>query len=434
MNARLVLFVSRRILRGRGGTARYLRGAVLGIAVSFIPLVVVMEVSTGMIEGITARLLEVGTYHLQLALDPSVTPERLAETADAVAAVPGVVASIPERIGTAMVLSARGAAGASIRFVPPDLLERDRGFRSFVTVRQGEPGLDRPDTILVSSAMARTLDVSAGDTVNVLTTWGENMSGPPKLTPVTVAGIYETGYQELDASLAYASLDLAKRILSPRASRVIVGVKVADPFGDLVPLQAAVQRAAGGVGRAATWRELEYARLASFRTTKALLLLIMAMIVVVACVNVSSATLMILFERRHDVGILKSVGAGPRELSMSFLASGLATAAAGALAGIAAGLLVAVNINEVIRSLEWLVNRGLDVASFVQGTFNPAAHAFGGFTLFNSAYYLSSIPVRIQPAEIVASAIGALLLSGLAAYVPAARATRARPLEILKKV
>jgi lipoprotein-releasing system permease protein len=160
----------------------------------------------------------------------------------------------------------------------------------------------------------------------------------------------------------------------------------------------------------------------------------MAMIVVVACVNVSSATLMILFERRHDLGILKSVGADPRALSVSFLLSGLATGAAGSLAGIAAGLLVAVNINEVIHGLEWAINRALDLASLARATFYPSAHAFGGFTLFNSAYYLSSIPVRISPGEIAASAVSALLLSAVSAYVPAVRAARIMPLEILKKV
>jgi lipoprotein-releasing system permease protein len=434
MRARFVLFVSRRMLRGRGGTARYLRGAILGIAVSFIPLVVVMEVSTGMIEGITARLLEVGTYHVQLALAPDTPPARLLEIADAVASVPQVVASVPERVGTAMIISARGATGASIRFVPPDIFQRDRGFRTYVTVREGTAGLDRPDTIMLSAAMAAALDAAPGDVVSVLTTWGENMSGPPKLTPVTVSGIYDTGYQELDGALAYAPLALAQKVLSPRAARVMIGVKVRDPFGSLDAVERGIENAAGGNTRAATWREIEYARLSSFRTTKALLLFIMAMIVVVACVNVSSATLMILFERRHDLGILKSVGAGPRSLSLSFLISGLATGFGGTIAGIAAGLLVAVNINEVIHGLEWTVNRILAAASFVQASFDPTAHAFGVFTLFNSAYYLKSIPVRIMPGELVASAIAALLLAALAAYLPAARAARIRPLEILRKV
>ena len=432
--ARFVFFLSRRMLRGKGGTARYLRGAILGIAVSLVPLVVVMEVSTGMIEGITARLLEVGTYHIQVPLAPDVTGPVLAGTAESIRKVPGVVAAVPERIGTAMIVSARGASGASIRFVPPELFDLDKGFRSFVVIREGDARLDQADTLLVSSAMAVTLGVKAGDTVNILTTWGENFSGPPRLTPVRVSGIYDTGYQELDAALAYAPLALAERILSPRAARAMIGVKVRDPFGSLASVSRDIAAAAGEGARVATWREIEYARLSSFRTTKALLLFIMALIVVVACVNVSSSVLMILFERRHDLGILKSVGADPRALSLSFLLTGFTTGLAGTAAGIAAGLLVAVNINEVIAGLEWTINRVLDLASMIQSTLSPSAHPFGAFTLFNSAYYLKSIPVRIMANEVIAAAVTALLLSAFAAYFPASRAARTRPLEILRKV
>jgi lipoprotein-releasing system permease protein len=422
------------MLRGKGGTARYFRGAVLGIAVSLVPLIVVMEVSTGMIEGITARLLEVGTYHIQVPLAPDIPGSRLAALAAAIGNVPDVVAAVPERLGTAMIVSARGATGVSIRFVPPDLFNLDKGFRAIVAIREGDAGLAQPDSLLVSSAIAASLGVSAGDTVSVLTTWGENLSGPPRLTPVRVSGVYDTGYQELDAALAYAPLALADRILSPRAARAMVGVKVRDPFGSLTAVARRIAAAAGGDTRVATWREIEYARLSSFRTTKALLLFIMALIVMVACVNVSSSVLMILFERRHDLGILKSVGASPRALSFSFLLAGFATGLAGTVMGIAAGLLVAVNINEVIAGLEWTINRILDLASIIQSFLAPSAHPFGAFTLFNSAYYLKSIPVRIMANEVVAAAMGALLLSAFAAYLPAARAARMRPLDILRKV
>jgi lipoprotein-releasing system permease protein len=433
MRARFVFFLSRRMLRGKAGTGRYLRGAVLGIAVSLVPLIVVMEVSTGMIEGITARLLEVGTYHLQVPLASDISPLRLDELARVIRNVPEVVAAVPERIGTVMIVSARGASGASIRFVPPGLFSLDKGFGSYVVLREGDAGLDQKDTVLVSSAMAASLGVRAGDSVNILTTWEENLSGLPRLTPVKVAGIYDTGYQELDATLAYAPLALADRILSPRASRTMIGVKVRDPFGSLSAVSRKVAAAAGDA-RVATWREIEYARLSSFRTTKALLLFIMALIVVVACVNVSSTVLMILFERRYDLGILKSVGAGPRALSLSFLLAGFSTGLAGTAAGIAAGLLVAVNINEVIAGIEWTINRVLGLASLLRSGFLPSAHPFGAFTLFNSAYYLKSIPIRINAEEVISAAVAALLLSALASYLPAARAARTRPLEILRRV
>ena len=434
MNARFILFLGRRMLRGRGGTARYLRGAVAGIALSLVPLIVVMEVSTGMIDGIMARLLEVGTYHLQVALPPDTPLPSLLRMAASVASAHDVTAVVPERQGTGMLVGPHGAAGFGIRCVPSDIFQRDGGFRSIVSITAGSGDLSRDDAILLSGALAGSLGASLGDTVSVLTTYGGDMSGPPRLTPLRVTGIYETGYQELDKSLAYASLAAAPRLLSPRASRTLLGVKVRDPFADLAPVEKAVIEAAGGGVRVATWNQIEYARLASFRTTKALLLFIMALVVIVASVNVSSSVLMIIFERRHDLGILKSVGAGPRSLSAAFLFAGFSTGLLGAAAGITAGLLVAVNINAVIAGLEWTVNRVLAFISLVWSTIDPSAAAFAPFMLFNSAYYLKSIPIRIEPGEVIAAAVATLLLSALASYLPAARAARTRPLEILRKV
>jgi lipoprotein-releasing system permease protein len=434
MNARFIFFLGRRMLRGRGGTARYLRGAVAGIALSLVPLIVVMEVSTGMIDGIMARLLEVGTYHIQVPLPSDMTIPRLLGMAASVASVHDVVAAVPERQGTGMLVGAHGAAGVTIRCVPSDVFRLDPGFRSFVTITAGTGDLSRDDGVLLSSALAATLGVSPGDTVSALTTYAGDMSGPPRLTPLRVTGVYETGYQELDKNLAYASLAAATRILSPRASRTMLGVKVRDPFMNLAPVERDIAAAAGGGVRVASWDQIEYARLASFRTTKALLLFIMALVVIVASVNVSSSVLMIIFERRHDLGILKSMGAAPRSLSTAFLFAGFVTGLLGAVAGIAAGLLVAVNINSVIAGLEWAVNRILALASFVWSTMNPSAAAFGPFTLFNSAYYLKNIPVRIESGEVIAAAIATLLLSAVASYLPAARAARTRPLDILRKV
>jgi lipoprotein-releasing system permease protein len=202
----------------------------------------------------------------------------------------------------------------------------------------------------------------------------------------------------------------------------------------LAGISRAVADATGGSARVATWREIEYARLGSFATTKALLLLIMALVVIVASVNVSSSMLMILFERRFDMGILKSVGASPRSLALSFLCAGFATGLLGTILGIGAGLLAAVNINEVMVGMEWVVNQGIALASLAQSFLDPAAKPLESFTLFNSAYYLKQIPIRIDPREVIAAAIAALALSAVASYIPAARAARTRPLEVLRKV
>jgi ABC-type lipoprotein release transport system permease subunit len=106
----------------------------------------------------------------------------------------------------------------------------------------------------------------------------------------------------------------------------------------------------------------------------------------------------------------------------------------GTALGVALGLLVAVNINELIAGLEWTVNHALALASLLRAPFAPSASPFGSFTLFNSAYYLKSIPIQIEPLEVTTASVAALLLSALASWLPASRAARTRPLEILRKL
>jgi lipoprotein-releasing system permease protein len=387
-----------------------------------------------MIEGITARLLEVGTYHLQLSLPPGTPPSRLAEIARAIAVDREVTAAIPERQGTALLSTSRGAVGVMLRCIPSDAFGRDSGFRQLVSVRSGSADFSRRNSLLLGKAVADILGANPGDSVNLLTTWGAEMSGPPRLSPFTVAGIYETGYQELDKVLAFASLDAATLVLSTRASRAFIGVKVGEPFGDLSRVAARLSRSIRETSRISTWRELEYARLASFRTTKALLLFIMALIVLVASVNVSSASIMTLLERRYDLALLKSVGVGPRPLSLAFLAAGFATGLVGTAAGLAFGLLIAVNINEVIGGVQWAANACLAAVSALRSLLQPSVQAVGPLTLFNSSYYLKYIPVRINAAEIVIAGISTIFLATLVSYLPAVRASRTSPLEVLRRV
>jgi lipoprotein-releasing system permease protein len=433
MRASFPLALGLRILRGRTGSGRHLRGSVLAIALSLVPLLVVMEVSTGLIEGITARLIEVGTYHIQVFLPSSTGPDELAHYADAAMGTSPVVEVIPERQGTGLLASSGASAGITVRFVPPGLISGSPGMRKYFRIASGTAELGE-GRILVGSAVADRLGAAVGDRLVLLTPFSENGQGPPRLTPVTVGGIFDTGYQELDKLYAYAALPASWSMVSPRASRTLLGVKVKDPFGDVAGAARALRRVLPVEARVYTWRELEYARLRSFQTTKALLLVIMGMIVLVAGVNLSSAVIMIAFERRMEIGILKSVGAGPWPLSMAFLAAGLVTGFLGTAAGLALGLLAAVNINELIAALQWLVNAALAAYSAARAGLAPGTPPVPPFTLFNSAYYLSTIPIRIGWVETGLAAAFSIALSGIASYLPASRAARARPLDVIRKV
>jgi len=255
-----------------------------------------------------------------------------------------------------------------------------------------------------------------------------------RITRVRAAGIFETGYQDLDKLMVFAPLAAAARMLSPRESRALLGVKVPDPFADLEPVVQRLQRVLPADSRLGSWRELEYSRLASFQTTRALLLFIMGLVVLVAAVNVSSSILMIVYERRLDIGILKAVGAGQGALAGSFLAAGAVTGTAGAALGVALGLLAAVNVNGLLAAVQAVLNAGAWLFSVLRAPFIPSAPPLERITLFNSAYYLQEIPVRINPVEVGMAAFGTIVLASLASWIPARRAARMKPLEVLRKV
>jgi lipoprotein-releasing system permease protein len=428
------VFLGLRALRGRSGTGRYLRGAVAGIALGLVPLVVVMEVSTGMIEGITARLLEVGSSHLQASLPAALGVDDIAAAARVVERLPDVRAATAERQATVLLAFGQRSAGVTLRCVDPAQFARDEGLHRYLSATEGSLDLAQPRTVLISAALARTLGARTGETVLAVAGLAGEAMVLPRVTRLVVGGVYETGYQELDKAVAYASLADADAALPPRGARTLVGVKVADPFADLSLTASRVAEALGPDARVSSWRDLERSRLASFETTRWLLVLIMGLVAAVAAANVSSTVLMLVLERRQEIGILLGIGARPAVLTRSFLLAGLVAAVAGTVLGLTIGLFLAVNINGLIATFDRLLNFAAGLVELARMPFTPGGSGSGPrLTLFQSAYYLQEIPVRIHAIEVIAAASGTLLIACLAAYLPARRAGRLSPLEVLRR-
>ena len=150
----------------------------------------------------------------------------------------------------------------------------------------------------------------------------------------------------------------------------------------------------------------------------------MAIIVVVASVNITSSMIIIVIEKQQDIAILKSCGTSGVQIRTAFLITGMFTGLTGVAAGTAAGLALSININRIIK---WF-----QVASdFISGTLNLNDNSFSIDSA--SAYYLEEIPVSIDPANIVLVGCGAVLLAVAAAIIPAHKAEKLMPLEIMRK-
>ena len=412
-------FIALRYLMGRaheGG--RYLRGAAAGIALSLVPIVVTLIVADGMIRGILDRYLELGTGHLQVFnFQDRQNPEAALPYLEGLSGVRGVWS---ERQGLGVLLGGESSRGASIRAVEKSFWE-DEGSLRYLLVLEGEGRLETDRDVLLGSELARSLGVGAGDTVRIMTT-RQSPAGHfiPWVTAFTVRGIVSSGYQELDAMWCIMTLEAGKQILPDTGPAHLI-IKIDDPYGGAESMARYLRGVLGSGFGVYTWRNLLRSQYSSFESARQLLVFIMALIVLVATVNVSSATSMLVIERQKDIAVLKTSGAGPSFTSAVFLWGAFLTGVVGSIFGIAAGLLIGINVNGLIRAME-------NFLSFISGLFNA-----GPVTILDAAYYLETIPIIVNVRAIFLIGFFTILASVLASWIPARRAGKLKPIEILRK-
>ncbi len=413
MIRRFSLFFAFKTLFSKSGSGalRHIRGAIIGAAISIIPLVVVLEISDGMMQGIVDRYMEISSFHIQVSLTNSEGVEKEEELLDNIRSIDGVSYVFPYTQGGGILYGEKGRTGITVRGIPDTLFKEDEGFRRYITVKEGEFDLSEPDSLIISSETAQRLKASVGDEIKLLT--AKVVPGRPMLlrpTRFKVKGIYSSGYQELDMLSAFITQEYGERLFKEDSSRMI-GVKVTRPHtGELFAAADEIRYLSAGI-RVATWDVLNDSLVASLNTTKKFLVFIMILIMGVASVNISSSMIMMVISKRQDIALLKSAGASDGDVSSIFILTGLFIGICAAALGTAAGIAAAININEII--------------DLIGAVFH--------FELLDPDYYLEKIPVELSLYKLSAAAALAVLFAVVASWLPARRAGRINPVEIFRK-
>ncbi len=315
--------------------------------------------------------------------------------------------------------------------LPENIVDRDPQFRRYLEILDGGFDLGTEQSLLVSRPIALELDVETGDTMRLLTARGTS-TGKYILrqSVMEVKGVFTTGYHDLDEMTVLISSKRGSRLFTEEGSQVLA-MKVNDPFGDLEKVSEKLQSALGPDWYVFTWYELEEAMYSTFETTKNLLLLIMAVIILVAGVNTSGSLIMLVMEKERDIAILRSAGVRSVDISAGFLALGLIAGVAGTAIGMLFGVLAAVHVNPVITAIEHLISWiRYGVLLITSGGSEPE---FEALEILGSSFYLNEIPVVLQLRELFYIALLSITVALAASIAPARRAARLSPVEILRR-
>jgi lipoprotein-releasing system permease protein len=277
---------------------------------------------------------------------------------------------------------------------------------SLAALKPGEYG------VVLGADLARELGVGMGDRVSLVAPQrqegDEDVS--PTLGQLTVVGLFEAGFQEADALLAVVNIADAQALFRLGSAVSGVRLKLDDPFVArqtarelyaLLPQDVFVT----------DWSRFHANFFRAVEVTKRLMFVILAMIVIVAAINVVSTLVVMVGGKQGDIAILRTMGASPREVMRIFVLHGLVLGVAGTLAGVALGAAIALNIDVIMPAIE---------------------HAFGIHFLSKEVYLIDALPSSLRAADVATISLTALLLSLAATIYPSWRAARTAPAEALR--
>ncbi|MCR4579822.1 MAG: ABC transporter permease [Treponema sp.] len=412
----------------KSSARKSLFGAMLCIGLSIVPLIVVVSVTNGMIEGMTDRIIGLSSSHMQAYLADSIdqvsSPEKLHAYAKGLLDIEGINTVYPQVEISALAVGKKSRSGIEIRAMDKDIFSKNPSFKEFFQIQEGslqEYESSEGKYAVIGKKLADDLELHAGDSFKIISTRRVNGKISPKLTSFTVSAIVSSGYQELDQFWVFLPIEIAYSSLSLESAGYTIMIETSDAFSSNLPrLQFQARSYFGRFANVYRWDEIHAAEFENFSSTKVMLIFVMLLIVLVASVNISSAIIMLVMERRKEIAILKSIGASPRGIKRSFLLAALACASGGILFGLPLGLLLAVNANNIIKLIENIIN------FFI--------HLFSGneIKLLDPAYYLTEIPLELPFGQILIIIIATLLLSLLVSYIPSKKAGREKPLDILR--
>jgi lipoprotein-releasing system permease protein len=388
----------------RGALSLFVWIGVGGVFLGVAALIVVLAVMTGFQDGIRDRIISANPHLLVFQAGGKALTEP-ASVAQRVRGVRGVRTATPFVLQQVLFTAAGGAThGGLVRgldFAAPAV---SADVQSQVRAGSMAPLVNGDAAIMLGVELARSLGVMIGDPVTVISPQGAitAVGMVPKMRRYTVAGTVEVGMFEYDSSLAYLALPAAQEFAGLGQGVTGVEIKLEDPF-DAKRVGRDVMGRLGFPYWARDWMDMNRNFFAALQLEKLALFVIVTIIVLVAAFAIIGHLVLLVAEKRKEIGILKALGASNPSITTIFFTVGMTIGVVGTVAGSVVGL-----------ALIWLQN------------------TFKLIRLAGDVYQIDYLPMKLSTGDFILIIGSTLVLSLLATIIPARRAGALLPVDVLR--
>ncbi|OJW70648.1 MAG: ABC transporter substrate-binding protein [Sphingomonadales bacterium 63-6] len=277
------------------------------------------------------------------------------------------------------------------------------------SLAQLRPGASK---VAIGSRLAENLGARIGDTITIINPAGRAtpFGTVPRQIGYEVAAIFEVGVYDYDEKFVVMPMQDAQTLLLIGDTVGMIEVKTINP-DKVTEILAPVQRQLAGVAVISDWKTINSSLFEALAVERVAMFVVLSIIVLVAVFNILSSLIMLVRAKTRDIAILRTMGATRTSMLKIFVTTGFLIGALGTAAGLALGFVFLFFRQQIVRGIEIVTGQNL---------WDP------------SIRFLTELPSRTDPGEVIAISIMALVFSFVATLYPAFRAANTDPVQVLR--
>jgi lipoprotein-releasing system permease protein len=381
--------------------------AILGIGIGVSALIVALALANGFRDEMREKILR-GTAHINVMRADGRRISDYQSLSARIKTIPDVTSVAATSYDGAMLVGSKGAAYAVLRGLDKDSEQAVNEVKdsviegSVAAIVEGKSKAEDLPSVLIGSELATRTGLRVGEIAEIISVSTNSAPVNPVKRNVRVVGIFRSGLFEYDSTWIYLPLDVASEFSGARQSASVISLQLQDIY-EARRVAADIRASLGSSYTTVDWEEANRPLFNALALERRMGLFIIALIILIATLNITTTLILVVVERRRDIGILSAIGADSKSISAIFMIEGAIIGALGAVLGVLLGIVAC-----VVGNRYHLVSLPADV------------------------YSITNVPFHPQTGDVLLAALVAFLLSWTATIYPARAAARVRPVEMLR--
>ena len=268
------------------------------------------------------------------------------------------------------------------------------------------------NSVIVGIKLMERLNLEVGDKFKLIIpkSTPTPFGNIPKVKSFTIGGYFDSGMYTYNNNLVFISYLDAKKLFVTNRNQPYFQIEFYD-IDSVNDFKEKLSKANLSNYQLYDWRHSNEAFFNAIQTEKNVMFLILSLIILVAAFNIISSLIMLVKNKQIDIAILRTMGASQNTIMKIFFLNGATIGFFGTLFGALFGIFFVLNINTLKNFLENFTNT----------------------ELFSSEiYFLSNLPAKIDHNEVTYVVITSLLISFIASFLPAWKASKSNPIDLIR--